>query len=485
MDDRRQRGVPFVRWGSLAAIAAFTLASAASAETLSPRVNAVLDKAAEQLRNASVSIHVAEITSRGVLDLYSHHPDLPLAPASNTKLMTTAAAFERYGAKAAFKTVLYKVGEDLLLVGGGDPGLGDAKLLAAQGLKPTAPFEEMAAELKKAGVATFRDLIIDDRVFDNEFVHPAWPADQLLSWYEAPVGGLNFNANCLDWLPKVTRNGVGIELIPATSYVSVTVKASRGGENKVWLWRPAGSNKFEMRGTVAASASVPESVTIVEPCLWTGYVARDTFAAAGIGCTGQVRRLAAQDNVKGAQQVSAASTPLLSVIRRANKQSVNMMAESLCKRLGHDATGKPGSWESGTAAVMEYARKCGVGADMISMDDGSGLSAKNRISAKAFTTVLAHVAMTTDGNEFVATLAEPGEDGTLKRRFNGMSVAKAVHAKTGHISGVSTLSGYIDVAETGKSRRFVFSILCNKYSGNVNPVQDQICQAIYEWATRE
>jgi D-alanyl-D-alanine carboxypeptidase/D-alanyl-D-alanine-endopeptidase (penicillin-binding protein 4) len=160
-----------------------------------------------------------------------------------------------------------------------------------------------------------------------------------------------------------------------------------------------------------------------------------------------------------------------------------MMAEALCKRLGHDATGQPGSWENGTAAVMKYARGCGVAAESISMDDGSGLSAKNRISAKAFTTVLAHVAASADGEQFVASLAEPGEDGTLKKRFVGMAVAKGIHAKTGHISGVSTLSGYIDVKTATGSRRFVFSILCNKYVGNVNPLQDQMCEAIYQWAS--
>jgi len=119
------------------------------------------------------------------------------------------------------------------------------------------------------------------------------------------------------------------------------------------------------------------------------------------------------------------------------------------------------------------------------------LSNKNRVAAKAFTTVLAHVAG--GGNEnlgdlFVDSLAIPGEDGTLKRRFRGMAVAKAIHAKTGHIAGVSTLSGYIDVPSKDGAkgappgRRIAFSILCNKYQGNVNPWQDEVCEAIYEWA---
>ena len=69
----------------------------------------------------------------------------------------------------------------------------------------------------------------------------------------------------------------------------------------------------------------------------------------------------------------------------------------------------------------------------------------------------------------------------MRTRFRSMSVAGAIHAKTGHISGVSTLSGYIDT-NTGERRRIVFSILVNKHQGNVNPWQDEVCQAIYAWA---
>ena len=120
------------------------------------------------------------------------------------------------------------------------------------------------------------------------------------------------------------------------------------------------------------------------------------------------------------------------------------------------------------------------------LDDGSGLSNKNRVAAKAFTTVLAHVAARPDAGLFVSTLAVPGEDGTLERRFRATKsgVADHVHAKTGHISGVSTLSGYVQLDGPGgkdRGRLFAFSILCNKYQGNVNPWQDQVCEALYQW----
>ena len=81
------------------------------------------------VKGASVGVSVVEVKPGGAaVELYAHNANLPLGPASNCKLLTTAAAFEKYGPKATFKTILYKAGDDLLLVGGGDPGLGDAKL---------------------------------------------------------------------------------------------------------------------------------------------------------------------------------------------------------------------------------------------------------------------------------------------------------------------------------------------------------------------
>jgi D-alanyl-D-alanine carboxypeptidase/D-alanyl-D-alanine-endopeptidase (penicillin-binding protein 4) len=406
---------------------------------------------------------------------------LPLAPASNVKLLTTAAAFERYGPKAAFRTLLYRIGNDLVVVGSGDPALGDPKLCAEAGWTVTTLFEQWAAQLQKIGVKSYGDLIVDDSALDQQFIHPAWPTDQLLSWYEAPVGGLNFNDNCLDWLPTISAHGVGAQLIPSTKYVSLANKAKRGGETHAWLWRAADSNAFELRGTIAANGHEPESVTIVEPGLWSGTVIRDTLSASGVTSTGSVRRstyAAATPAGVTPQLIATYETPLLSILKRANKNSVNLMAEALCKRIGHDVTGKPGTWADGTAAVCQYVTGLGVPATSVTLDDGSGLSPANKVTAAAFTTVLAHVAARADGNLFVETLAVPGEDGTLQHRFKGLRCAKGIHGKTGHISGVSTLSGYLDVGD----RRFVFSILTNNKVGNANPWQDRICQTVWDWA---
>jgi D-alanyl-D-alanine carboxypeptidase/D-alanyl-D-alanine-endopeptidase (penicillin-binding protein 4) len=469
------------RFASSLALAALAIASSARAASLDDRLHALL--ASDLVKGASISLDVVEITPRGPVDLFSHNPSTPLGPASNCKLLTTAAAFEKYGPKASFKTTLYQAGDDLVLIGGGDPALGDAKLSPEQRL--TAPFVTFAEQLKKAGVTHYKNLIVDDRVFDSQWVHPNWPTDQRLEWYEAGIAGLNFNCNCLDWLPTLTKSGVDLKLFPDTRYVTVTNKASRGSATRVSLLRPATANTFQLRGTVAGNApegADPYSVPIYDPGLWTGTILQEVLADQGIASSGQVRRVDEDEKITGATLLATHDTPILDVLKRANTNSINMMAESICKRLGHDATGKPGSWQSGTDAVEAYVHSLGVDPSDIHLDDGSGLSSKNKVAAKAFTAVLAHVAARPDGELFINTLAKAGEEGTLLKRFKGMPVASAIHAKTGHISGVSTLSGYIDLNSSPK-RRFAFSILVNKYKGNVNPWQDQVCQAVYAWAS--
>lgn len=477
---------PLARVAALAAVV--LTASPGVGASLETRVKGILGNA--QLKNAAVGVEIVEcLPGKAPVTLFSHNANTPLGPASNTKLLTTAAAFERYGPKSGFRTVLYKVGDDLVLVGGGDPAFGDAKLAAQHESTPTAVFEQWAEALKRQGITHYDTLVVDDRIFDSQWVHPNWPSDQLQIWYCAPIGGLNFNDNCLDWIPKLSGNSVSLELIPETSYISVNNKASRGKETRISLLRPAKSNSFELRGTVAASGKTPYSVPIYDPGLWTGTILKDVLARAGIAARSDnaVRRAQENERFPAGLLVASHQTPLMQVLQRANTHSLNMMAEGLCKRLGYDATGgkQPGSFANGTAAIEAYITSLGVKPEAVSLDDGSGLSKQNRAAARAFTTVLAHVAGRPDGQQFIDSLANPGEAGTLERRFRNLAAGDHIQAKTGHISGVSALSGYLQLpaSDGTQGRLFAFSILCNRYQGNVNPLQDQICQALYDWAT--
>src|SRR3954470_23433114 len=133
--------------------------------------------------------------------VFEHNAREPRIPASNLKLVSTSAALAKFGPDFKFKTVLMKRGDDVVLVGDGDPTLGDAEYLrtVGGGWGVTTVFQAWAKQLVARGITSVNDVIVDDSVFDDQFVHPRWPADQQHKRYVAQVGGLNLNANCIDF----------------------------------------------------------------------------------------------------------------------------------------------------------------------------------------------------------------------------------------------------------------------------------------------
>ena len=452
----------------------------ATARSLAGQIAGLL--ASPQLRGASVGINIVELTKRGPSPIYSFHPRLALMPGSNGKLLTTSAIFDRLGSRAMIQTRLYQVGDNLVIVGGGDPALGDPVLCQRAGWKVTTPFDNWATHLKALRDTHFHDIVVDDSIFNQHFRNPKWPGDgQRLDWYEAPVGGLNFSLNCVQWTPVVYNNGgIGVKLVPESPFTPVTIQAHRGPLQSCWMWRAPGSNHFYLRGQVRSTSDYAMQATIYDPGLFTGNVLRQSLVNQGISISGVVKRgtLAASAATGGQPRLLATyETPLLDILHRANTDSINLMAECMCKLLGHLATGQPGSWANGDAAIMSWLGKMGVGPQLVHMVDGSGLSHFDHIAPVALTAVLSKMAYRSDGRAFIDTLCRPGH-GTLIHRFMGSPVGRHVRAKDGHITGASTISGYLFVGH----RTFVFSIMCNYYHGNVNPWQDRLVIDLYNWA---
>jgi D-alanyl-D-alanine carboxypeptidase/D-alanyl-D-alanine-endopeptidase (penicillin-binding protein 4) len=439
------------------------------------------------LARASVGVEIVRLgpESEGDRILVRSNSDAPLTPASNMKLVTTSAALDLLGAGFHFRTVLAKRGEDLVLIGDGDPSFGDAELLKKVGWKSTTVFENWAAELKKAGLTRFRDVVVDDSVFDEVLVHPNWPPDQEQSRYVAQVAGMALNANCIDFYVTPGPRLAVYRTDPPTSYVKVQNTCAVGAESAIWLSRLLGTNNLTLRGTCAGRMEGPISVTMHDPAMYAATVLAETLAAGGIELSGQVRRNRSirselmKAPTDGQVKVLAVhETPLDVVIRRANKDSMNLYAESLCKRMGA-VGGSTGSWNSGTQASGEFLKRLGIEEGQFRLDDGCGLSKQNAISAHAVTTVLRHNFHSSNRQLFLSTLAIGGEDGTLANRFKRNGMKARVLAKTGYISTVSALSGYVRDAE---DQWFAFSILMSNLPPGSNTkakaIQDLIVKAI-------
>ncbi|MGA2443630.1 MAG: D-alanyl-D-alanine carboxypeptidase/D-alanyl-D-alanine-endopeptidase, partial [Tepidisphaeraceae bacterium] len=436
------------------------------------------------LARAAVGIDVVRMgkSADDVACVYRANPTLPLVPASNLKVVTTSAALERLGADFKFRTLLLyhnavgeasaAVGEasagDLVLVGDGDPTFGDAELLKKVGWDVDTVFKTWAVGLARRQLLSVHDLLVDDSVFDDEFLHPNWPADQTQKRYVAEIAGLNLNANCIDVYVRPAGFGrlVDFSTDPSTAYVTIKNSCIAGSENSVWLSRQPETNDLVLRGIARSANDVPVWVTVHDPPLYAGTVLAESLKAAGIALTGQVRRdrtmreayfKPAAANDRSWILLAVHETPLTSVIDRANKDSMNLYGECLCKRLGFARYGQ-GTWRTGTAAVGDFLNSLQIPASQYTLDDGCGLSKNNAVSAHLMVAVLTHDYFSVNSAAWMASLAVAGEDGTLAERFHGSDLRGRVIAKTGFVNGVSCLSGYLRAKD---DNWYCFSILFN------------------------
>jgi D-alanyl-D-alanine carboxypeptidase/D-alanyl-D-alanine-endopeptidase (penicillin-binding protein 4) len=440
------------------------------------------------LHKATVGIQVVRLgtSATDVRPIYTLEADTPLIPASNLKLTTTSAALDALGPDFKFRTTLVRVGEDLVVIGDGDPTFGDAEFLKHAGWNVTTVFQGWAAQLQKLKITTVRDVIVDDSVFEEPAVHSHWPADQLDERYVAEVAGLNLNANCVDFTitPGAPGQLVAYVLNPATHYLNITNTCVTSSENAVRLSRDPDTNNALLTGHAPPRGTVGVSLTVHDPSLFAATVFSETLKAAGINVTGDVRR----DRTVQARHDAGSlkwdvlginETPLGTALARANKDSMNLYAESLCKRLGFALTHQPGSWANGTAAVAAFLRKAGVPSEQFNLDDGCGLSKLNTISPSALCKLLAYNFYSPNRQAFMSSLAVAGIDGTLDDRFRGSDIRGRLFGKSGFVEGVSSLSGYLHARD---GEWYAFSILMNGIphlsNSEIKPLQEKIIKAV-------
>jgi D-alanyl-D-alanine carboxypeptidase/D-alanyl-D-alanine-endopeptidase (penicillin-binding protein 4) len=462
------------------------LPCAAARADLPSDVEALLQD--KSLKRAVVGVEIIRLGAQPADDksVYQHGAQTPLIPASNCKLLTTSAALEKMGPEFKFRTQLVAGEPDLAIIGAGDPTFGDAEFLKELGWTVTTVYENWADQLLKRRITTIRDVIVDDSVFDENFAHSNWPADQLHKRYVAEVAGLNLNANVLEFSVQPTTVGeiVTYTTNPPTQYANVRNTCVTGNQNAIWLSREIGTNQIVLKGETPSRAQTPVAVTIHDPAMYAGTVFPEVLKRKGITVTGIVKRdrtVAAQQKQAGAagkwRTLAIHETPITTILARANKESVNLYAESLCKRLGHEVTGQPGSWENGTAAVAAFLKSAGIDESQFQLDDGCGLSKQNTVSAEAFAKVLSHQFHSPNRDAFRATLAVAGTDGTLLDRFRGSDLRGRVFAKSGYVNGVCALSGYV---RTRDNQWFAFSFLMNRVAAiaDAKLVQERIVRAI-------
>lgn len=428
--------------------------------------------------------------------LYARSSEKLVIPASNMKIVTLAVAAERLGWDFTYETRLEAAGRveggtlkgDLVVIGTGDP------TIASVDFGPAPLFAEWAAALHDAGIKRVEGRVIgDDRAFDDQSLGPGWAWDYLADGYAAPTSALNYNENVAvlrAWPGAKPGDQVRIELTPPGHRLDIVneLQTQEGSGTSVDLARLPGSGRLSVRGRVPAGGQVVVRTAAVDnPTRFFVEGLRLALAEKGIAITGEACDIGdvAGGPAPGPRRVIARRTswPLSAMAGYFMKVSQNFYAETLMKTIGRAAEGDAGvgSIPAGRRAVRETLTTWGVPADSYVAWDGSGLSRYDYVSADAIVAILRHVWEDPKlRGPFVAALPVAARDGTLSSRMKGTVLDTNVEAKTGTISNVRSLSGYL---ETRAGEKLVFSMIVNHFtasSADVDAVVEKALARIYD-----
>ena len=472
----------------------------AQSASLQKRVDARLDTAPFNRQLWGVAL----VDEKGKL-LYGRNADRMFVPASNTKIVVSAVAAALFDPDFTVRTSLYGSGPvingvlqgDLVLYGRGDPTFSqrcyaiDTTVAGACDTVPRQKLDDLAAQLARAGIRSVSgDVVGDGSWFEPLLVHPAWENYDLNWWYAAPVSGLGYNDNSID-IKYSTSDTVGppVTLIFAPDFGDVTLEnrtrtVARGEDETIDFYRTAGTLSVWAQGNVEAGRKPrTESFALPDPDMFAARALRAALAARGIAVMGDTR--STTDSM--AYEIVRRGTPLAEVTSRPLKDwifpilntSQNWYAEMVLKQLGK-AFGQGGSWDEGIKVERRFLiDSVGVDSTQIALSDGSGLSASNLVSPLAFTQVLRFIRRHPRWSTFAAGLPQSGNTGSLRNRFKGTPLDGKVRAKTGSISRVNSLSGFIEL-DGGKG--VVFSVQANHHTQPTRAILAEIDSVVVDMA---
>lgn len=451
---------------------------------LGHQINEILN---DQRLNGSVTGISLRSADSGKI-LYEHFGDVRLRPASNMKLLTAAAALETLGENYRFTTEVLTDGKvnghnlkgNLYLKGKGDPTL----------LKED--FDQIANGLKEKGIKKINgNLVGDDTWYDNVRLSQDLIWTDETEYYGAQVSALTLSPNTdydtgtvIVEVSPASKVGKPAEwkLTPQTNYVNIinnAVTVAKDGKQKITIQRQHGTNTIIVEGTIpVGGGSSKEWMSVWEP---TGYVLdvfKQSLKEKGIQYTGKVQM--AKTPEKAMLLLEKKSKSLKEILIPFMKLSNNGHAEMLTKEMGRVVYGE-GSWDKGLEVINNTIAKLGVNTKTLQLQDGSGMSHLTLIPANELSQLLFDAQNKSWFKSYLTSLPVAGDSerfvgGTLRNRMKVPPAKGNVIAKTGSLTGVSTLSGY---ATTKDGERIIFSILNNNFvASGITSIEDQIATAI-------
>jgi D-alanyl-D-alanine carboxypeptidase/D-alanyl-D-alanine-endopeptidase (penicillin-binding protein 4) len=402
--------------------------------------------------------------------------NLRLIPASNTKLFVAAAALNLLGPDYSFETQIFtngplhngKLQGDCYLVGGGDPTLESKDL------------DGMILQLSNKGIEAIEgDLVLDLEEFDDEVLGQGWMAGEEPAFWNAPLSALTVQHNCVE----IKVGPIGTSLNPKIDYLRIDNQCLIGKETIIEIKRQISdcTTVFTLQGSIAAEEEEKTFLMpIPDPPSFAADLLKMFLQKNRITLFGQVRIGKCPE---GSHLLALhRSRPLAEVLTVMLKNSDNLYANCLFKKMGRVKYGKPGTWQKGRNVVQEFlAESVGIENSQYCLMDGDGQSRYNLVSPHQMVQLLRwvkeyfpHAAV------FKTALPKSGIDGTLKRRMDGFPFQGKIQAKTGTMTGVSSLSGYL---ETQDGEEIVFAIFINGFIKSAKrireEIEDPICKTLF------
>ena len=433
--------------------------------------------------------------------------DKLFTPASNMKIYTTGVALDLLGANYRWRTSVYAnstpdangvITGDLVLYGRGAPDL-----VARSKDESRGSLEKLANDLYARGVRKIKGNVVgDESYFRGDPLGDGWLWTDLQWYFGAEASALSINGNEVDvnLVPAAKANENALARTSDTEdYVNVQSRLAAGESGKpttIGLHRGLSDNNVEAWGELApGSKGFGARLSVHKPALWAAKLFLSALKSRGITVEGQAlsrdSRMPPSERFDPAHSKELAfveSQSLSEIVRKTNKESVNLYAELVLRTLGRErgelaaqtpAVGRErGDDESGVAVIRVWLARNGVASNRLAFHDGSGLSRLDLVTPESSARLLFAMSRTASGQAFRDSLPVAGTDGTLGGRLEKLN--GRVAAKTGYITYDHALSGYLT---TTKGELLAFSIMSNDQTGRGNSIRliDQIVTLLAEF----
>jgi D-alanyl-D-alanine carboxypeptidase/D-alanyl-D-alanine-endopeptidase (penicillin-binding protein 4) len=434
--------------------------------------------------------------------LYEQNADKYFVPASNMKLFTTALALAKLGPEYRFHTTLETRGTissegvlsgDLTLVGRGDPNLSNRKFPYElkeefDGLPEKALVELADAVVAKGVKEISGDVIGDDSYFPRERYPNGWEIDDMVWEYGAAISAIVVDDNtvALTLTPgEQAGNPVQGTVTPATPDFTVQNEVTTSAADvkpDLTLTREPGANIVVVQGSLPAKSAPRKLVlAIEEPALHAAATLKRLLEERGVKVAGVARARHDHAELGGDPAVLAehVSVPLGDAVKLINKISQNLHTEMLLRTVARQNA----VWATPDELMKvpaDFYAAAGIAPGDVIQADASGLSRHDLVTPRAIVTLLGFAQKQSWFGPYSTSLPVAGVDGTLEDRMKNTLATGRIHAKTGSVEHVRTLSGF---AEAPDGRRVIFSFLSNNQGGKSHEAADALtglCVAMLE-----